>query len=79
MKQIKVEWCENFVRSKFKKLPFPNGGIEVSCFFKMAQDAGLYQLGTYGSPMSRALEELTQVGSIHDDEGNFLYNIFKLK
>ena len=28
--------------------------------------------------MSQALENLTKVEAVHDDEGNFLYHIFKL-
>ena len=79
MRQVKVEWCENFIRSKFKRLPFPNGGIEINCFFKMAADAGLYEHGTYGSPMSEALVNLTTVEAIQDEKGNFLYHIFRMK
>lgn len=79
MRQVKVEWCENFIRSKFKKHPSPNGGIEINCFFKMAADAGLYEPGTYGSSMSEALTNLTTVDAIQDDEGNFLYLIFRMK
>lgn len=48
-------------------------------FFKMAADAGLYENGTYGSPMSEALANLTTVEAIHDEEGNFLYHIFRMK
>ena len=59
MKQIKVEWCENFIKATFKK-HVPDGG------------------GTYGTPMSEALEKLTKVETVHDSEGNFLYNVFKL-
>ena len=25
MKNIKVEWCENFIKSAFAKIPFENG------------------------------------------------------
>ena len=79
MKQITVEQCENFIRSKFNKLPFPNSGIEINHFFKMADGAGLYEHGTYGSPMSNALSKLTTVEAIQDDEGNFLYHVFRMQ
>lgn len=78
MKEIKVEWCENWIKSKFAKHPFPNGGIEVNYFWDMAEAAGLWVRDTYGSPMSEALSKLTRVATIHDDEGNFLYIVFKL-
>ena len=44
MKQVKVEWCENFIRARFTKhhaFPGPNAGIEVNCFWKMAEASGL--------------------------------------
>lgn len=40
MKNVKVEWCENFIRAAFTKHhPFAgrNPGIEVGCFWKMAE------------------------------------------
>ena len=81
MKQVKVEWCENFIRAQFTKhhaFPGPNAGIEINCFWKMAEKSGLWERGTYGSPMSEALGNLTVVDSVHDDEGNFLFNVFRL-
>jgi hypothetical protein len=78
MKEIKVEWCKNWIKHAFQKLPFENGGIEVNCFWDMAEKAGLWVRGTYGSPMSKALGELTKVETIQDENGNFLYNVFKL-
>jgi len=83
MKQVKVEWCENFIRAAFgtKHHLFagkPSAGIEVNCFWKKAQAAGLWELGIYGGPMSQALEKLTVVESIHNEEGDFLYNVFRL-
>ena len=50
MKQVKVEWCENFIRARFTKhhaFPGPNAGIEVNCFWKMAEASGLWERGTY--------------------------------
>ena len=81
MKQIKVEWCENFIRAQFTKhhaFPGPNAGIEVNCFWKMAEASGLWERGTYGTPMSESLTKLTKVETIHDENGNFLYDVFKL-
>lgn len=82
MKKIKVEWCENFIKARFTKhhaFPGPNAGIEVNCFWDMAEKSGLWIRGTYGTPMSEALSNLTTVEAVRDDEGNFLYHIFKLK
>ena len=84
MKNIKVEWCENFIRSRFSKKhhPFagnPNAGIEIFHFWDMAEAAGLWERGTYNTPMSQALENLCTCDSIHNDEGDFLYNVFRLK
>lgn len=78
MKKIKVEWCENWIKAQFKKLPFENGGIYTGLFWDKAEKSGLWIRGTYGSPMSEALEKLTKVETVHDNEGNFLYNVFKL-
>ena len=81
MKHVKVEWCENFIRAQFTKhhaFPGPNAGIEINCFWKMAEKSGLWERGTYGSPMSEALGNLTVVDSVHDDEGNVLFNVFRL-
>ena len=81
MKQVKVEWCENFIRAQFTKhhaFPGPNAGIEINCFWKMAEKSGLWERGSYGSPMIKALGNLTVVDSVHDDEGNVLFNVFRL-
>lgn len=79
MKNIKVEWCENFIKSVFKKIPFENGGIYTELFWKEAEKSGLWIRGTYGTPMSEALEKLTTVETISDDNGNYLFNVFRLK
>lgn len=78
MKEIKVEWCRNWIRHTFKKLPFENGGIEVGCFWEMAEKSGLWVRGTYGSPMSQALEALTKVEIIQDNSGKYLFSVFRL-
>lgn len=78
MKEVKVEWCKNWIKHTFQKLPFENGGIECNCFWGMAEKTGLWVRGTYGTPMSEALGEITTFETIHDDCGNFLYNVFRL-
>lgn len=78
-KQIKVEWCKNWILAQFAKHPFPNGGFEANHFFDMAEKAGLWVRGTYGSPMSQALAELTEVETVQDCRGEFAYNAFRLK
>lgn len=79
MKNIKVEWCENFIKSVFEKIPFENGGIYDGLFWEKAEKSGLWVRGTYGTPMSKALENITTVEIVQDDNGNFLYNVFRLK
>lgn len=79
MKEIKVEWCENWIKAQFKKIPFENSGIYTGLFWDKAEKSGLWVRGTYGSPMSEALSKLTTVETVHDSEGNFLYHVFKLK
>lgn len=79
MKNIKVEWCENFIKSVFEKIPFENGGIYTDLFWDKAEKSGLWIRGIYGTPMSEALEKLTRVETVSDENGNFLYNVFRLK
>lgn len=81
MKNIKVEWCENFIKARFTKhhaFPGPDAGIEVGCFWNMAAASGLWERGTYGTPMSEALEKLTKVEIISDENGKYIYSVFKL-
>ena len=81
MKNIKVEWCENFIRAAFTK-HFPpeikNPGIEVNCFWRLAEVSGLWVRGTYGAPMSVALNNLCTVESVCDGEGHWMFNAFRL-
>lgn len=80
MKEIKREWCENWIRAQFgKHHAFPGGGIETGLFWRMAERSGLWHPGEYGGPMSQALEELAEVKTEHDINGNFAYNYFELK
>ena len=77
-KEIKVDWCENWIRSIFARHPFPGGGFELNLFWDKAEKSGLWERGTYGSPMSQAAEKLCKVETVHNDEGEFLYHVIKL-
>ena len=66
-------------KATFGKLPSGITGIYDGDFWKMTEKAGLYEPGTFGSPMSKALEKLTEVETVHNEEGNFLYHCFKMK
>ena len=84
MKNIKVEWCENFIRAAFGKRHHalagnPRAGIEVNYFWKRAEAAGLWEPNTYGGPMSQALEKLVNVDCVFNDQGDFLYYVYRLK
>lgn len=54
-------------------------GIEVGCFWNMAEKSRLWERGTYGSPMSQALEKLTTVKAVKGDNGEILFYAFELK
>ena len=76
-KVVKVEWCRNFIIALFTKRPEMRG-IETNCFFEYAERAGLYKKGTYGTPISDALGELTEVETVSHN-GKYSYSIFVLK
>jgi len=78
MKKVKVEWCKNFIKATFEKHPEAKG-IYTGCFWDLAEKSGLWKRGTYGTPMSTALEELTTVECVYGKDGEFLFHIFKLK
>lgn len=73
-KEIKIEWCENWIKRLFEKYV----GIEVNLFWNMAEASGLWERGTYGSPMSQALEKLVKLETVRNDDGEFLFNAFRL-
>ena len=77
MKAIKVEWCENFIKAKFKDKNYK--GIYRDLMFEMAEKAGLYVKDTYGSPFSEALMNICNVECAYDLNGNFAYHYFVLK
>lgn len=72
MKEIKIKWCENFIKKTFEKYAPYN--IEVNYFWNLAEKSGLWIRGTYGSPMSIALSKLVSIDTRYDKDGNFLYN-----
>lgn len=76
-KRTDLSRCKMFIRNQFKKHDCI--GIECECMFNMAADAGLYVKGTYGTDMSKALEELCDVHHRHDENGAWIYNVFVLK
>ena len=78
MREIKVEWCENFIKKTFAKLPKSVTGIEVGCFWNMAEKSGLWTRGTYGSPMSEALQRLVHIKEVRGESGELLFNAFEL-
>ena len=83
MKNVKIEWCENFIKAAFGKHHAfsgrPDAGIEINYFWKMAHAAGLWEPGIYDGPMTRALEKLVTVETIHGDNGEAIYNVFRLR
>lgn len=76
MKNIKIEWCENFIRAYFKKHNCK--GVYTKLMFEEAEKAGLYVKGTYGSPFSEALSRITKVVDNYDINGNYAYSSFEL-
>lgn len=81
-KEIKVEWCENWINALFAKKSIggkPINGIYTGLFWELAEKSGLWIRGTYGSAMSKAVEKLTDYEMITDSDGYLLYDIFKLK
>lgn len=79
MKEIKIEWCEDFIKAVFRKHVPKGGGIYTGLFWDMAKKSGLWDRGTCGTPMSRALEKLTTVEVAKDANGDFAYHFFRLK
>lgn len=81
-REIKQEWCEAWIKHLFTKPTIegrPIGGIRTELFWELAEKAGLYEAGTYGTPMSKALDKLATVETVKDKDGKYAYSIFKLK
>lgn len=78
-KEMYVELCKNFIKELFAEKCTNGGGIESECFWKIAEESGLWVRGTYGTAMSDALNELAIVETVNNDNGEYLYTVFKLK
>ncbi len=78
-KEIKIEWCKNWIKKTFAKLPQGITGIYTELFWDLAEKSNLWTRGTYGTVMSTALEELTSVDGSKDLDGNVSYYVFRLK
>lgn len=76
MKEIKVEWCEDFIRAFFKKHNCKS--VYTKVMFDAAERAGLYTKGTYGSSFSKAVQSVTDVECVRCN-GEFAYHVFRLK
>ena len=77
METIKKELSKKFIELVFAK--YPGKGIETNLFFRMAAEAGVYVPNTYGTIFGQTIEELCEVVSVADENGNFAYNAFYLK
>ena len=79
LNEKKITWCENWLKATFAKLPAGITGIERNHLFDLAEKAGLYTKGTYGSEFSAAL---TNIGVKVRDEtsrnGAFKYHALYL-
>lgn len=76
MKSIKIEWCENFIRSYFGKHQCK--GVYTELMFEAAEKAGLYEKNTFGSAFSQALENVTTIDTIYNANGDYAYSVFRL-
>lgn len=73
----KVEYCENFIKAQFTDHDCK--GIYTDLMFDLAEKAGLYIKGVYGSVFSQALENTVNVESRSESDGNYTYSVFTLK
>ena len=76
-KEIKIEWCENFIKAFFRKHNCK--GVYTKLMFEAAEKAGLYTRDTYGSNFSKALENTVEVNSVQNANGEYAYSVFRLK
>lgn len=79
MREVKVEWCENWIRALFDRIRPYGRAVETNLFWRMAQEACLYEPNTYGSPMTQAIEKLCNVRFAIDENGNHKYSVFEMK
>ena len=69
---------QEFHKRGFQKHVPEGGGIYTECFWDIAERSGLWERGTYSTSMSKALEELTKVEIVSDENGEYMYSVFKL-
>lgn len=72
-----IDECEDFIRGIFAD--GTTKGIETGCFWDKAEKEGFWRREAYGTEMSRALENLTTFETINGENGEFLYNVFRIK
>ena len=73
----KIAFCEKFIKKQFDS--FDCKGIEINVMFDLAEKAGLHTKGVYGSAFSQALDKVVSVDWIHNDAGEWIYSVFRLK
>ena len=78
-KELQIKLCEDFIKEFFAEHCMPNGGVETNCFFNEAEKNGLWVRGTYGTSISKALERITAVEPVYNNNYEYLYSVFKLK
>ena len=75
-----IKKCENFIAELFAKYDtkIEDFGIEINLFWKLAEERGLHIPGTFGGPMSKALEKMCSVKTRNDESGNYILTAFVL-
>lgn len=68
------EKCERFIKEQLTE----KGGMYTELFWDLAEKSGLWVRGTFGTPMSKALCNLTEVENVMHN-GKIAYSVFKLK
>lgn len=82
MSKITERRCENWLRRTIaERLDWTRTkGIEVNCFWRMAEQDHVYEPGTYGDrcPMSKVLPKYVKdIEDIRDKDGNYLFSAFR--
>lgn len=73
----KIAFCEEFIEKLYEAHDCK--GIEINVMFDLAEKAGLYTKGVYGSAFSQALDNVVNVVWIHNESGDWIYSVFRLK
>lgn len=84
MREVKQEWCEEFIKKRFSARHHafagdPDAGIAIWLFWEDAHKAGLWEPGVYGGPMSKALAKLTEIKEVRNNDEELLFDAFRLK